>query len=154
MKLLSFMCVLLFAYPAVAEEPYTQLYKLPVPEKCNVEDEEKWCIDLDDWKTIVLMANDYRGLFMWRLEISGALDAHEDVIMGYDLKVQALENSLSILQKERDYKNTRIEELESYFRQGNREHKLEKCLMWGVILVETIAIGALGISGFAHTVNN
>lgn len=134
----------------VDENPYTELYRLPMPTIQEVDGDKLMCTTAKGWQKVMLIANDYQGLYMWRLQIEGALAAHDDIILGYELKISSYESSLKLLQSERDYQKTRVGELESALLKGNSGHKVEKFLMWGVILIESVALGALGIASFVQ----
>ena len=154
MKYLVALVLLLAPVSTLSEEleenPYKTLRTLPTPAIQTIEGEKFVCTDKEGWRTVMLMAVDYQGLFMWRLEIQGVLDAHDDITQAYELKITSYEASLKLLQEERTYQKTRVGELESAILKGNAGHKIEKFLMWGVILVETVALGALGIASFTQ----
>jgi hypothetical protein len=132
------------------ESPYTELHRLPMPTIQEVDGDKLMCTTAKGWQKVMLMANDYQGLFMWRLKIEGALGAHNDIVAAYELKISSYEATIKVLQADRDYRTTRIGELETALLIGNKSFKIEKGLMWGVILVETVAIGALGIASFTQ----
>ena len=132
------------------ENPYKTLRRLPVPTVQVVDGEKLACTTTDGWQNVMLLANDYQGLFMWRLEIEGALKAHDDIVQAYELKISSYESTIKLLQEERSYQGTRIGELESALVTGNSGYKIEKGLMWGVILLESVALGALGIASFVQ----
>jgi len=151
--LLIFLCLLTapsLAAAEIDENPYKTLRTLPTPTVQTIDGQENLCTDKEGWRTVLLIAADYQGLFMWRLEIQGVLDAHAEIVTAYELEINNYEASLKLLQSERDYQKTRVGELESAILKGNSGHKVEKFLMWGVILIETIAIGALGVASFVQ----
>lgn len=134
----------------VEQNPYTMLRKLPTPEKINVDGTDKVCTDADGWRSVMLLAIDYQGLFFWRMKIQGVLEAHDEVISAYELKINIYQNQIKLLEEDRTYHQTRIGELETTLLTGTKSHRIEKGLMWGVILLETIAIGVLGVASFAQ----
>lgn len=155
MKYLFIFIWFLAAPPILADElpvdPYTTLHTLPTPTIQEVNGEQLMCTTAKGWQKTLLLANDYRGLYMWRLKIEGVLDAHQEVITAYELKITSYEDTIKLLQENRNYQKTRVGELESALLSGGKGHKVEKILMWGVILLETVAIGALGVTSFTQT---
>lgn len=139
-----------FAQDEIETNPYTQLYTLPMPAIQEIGGDKLLCTTAKEWQKVMLIANDYRGLFMWRLEIQGALAAHDEIVQAYELKITSYEASIKLLKEDRTYYKTRVGELESALLAGGKSHKVEKMLMWGVILVETVAIGALGVASFVQ----
>jgi hypothetical protein len=131
--------------------PYDTLHTLPTPKVKEVDGVEKVWLTPDEWRMVMLIAMDYQGLFYWRLATKGILDAHNATVDAYELKIASYEESIKVLKADRSYLNIRVKELESTILKGDPSHKIEKVLMWGVILVETVTIGALGVSGYIQT---
>lgn len=153
MKILKNMLLLMFlASPAYADDnPYSTLRELPVPTIQTVNGTQQACVDTDGWKKVMLIAVDYRGLFFWRLEILGVLSAHEQIVTAYELKISSYADTLKVLQAERSYLNTRVHELEDALNKRELANKLERYLAWGLVVVEGIALGALGIASYIQS---
>jgi len=130
--------------------PYETLRRLPTPTIEEIDGETRVCTTVKGWQNVALLAADYQGLFKWRLKIQGALDAHNDIVTAYELKISSYEATIKLLQADNDYRKTRVGELETSLLSGSKSHKIEKVLMWSVILVETVAIGALGVASFVR----
>jgi len=154
MRYLLAVALFLATSPAAAsdldENPYTTLRQLPTPSIQEIDGEKLMCTTAKGWQKVMLIAVDYRGLYMWRLEIQGVLTAHDAIIQAYELKISSYEATIKTLQAERSYQKTRVGELETVLFTGGKSYKIEKMLMWGVILIETIAIGALGVASFVQ----
>ena len=133
------------------ENPYETLRRLPTPTIEEIDGETHVCTTVKGWQNVVLLAADYQGLFKWRLKIQGVLEAHNDIVAAYELKISSYEATIKLLHANSDYHKTRIGELETSLLSGSKSHKIEKILMWGVILVETVAIGALGVASFVRS---
>lgn len=139
MRTLIFL-IILYA-PLCAKADDTTLHRLPTVETTELEGIPHKCLDVDEWKSVLLMARAYQGLYMWRLEIRGVLVAHDQIVISYELKVSNFEAMLKIKDADLLYYKTRLKESQA----PKTAARIEKYLLWGIILIETVTIGALGV---------
>ncbi|RLC85691.1 MAG: hypothetical protein DRJ03_10895 [Chloroflexi bacterium] len=130
---------------AEEEDPVTSMRRLPVVESTDIEGLPHKCLGHAEWKTVLLIAQDYQGLYMWRLKIEGVLAAHEDIIASYELRLTGYESMLDLKDADIEYYKVRLTETESLVKSNRFADRVEKYLLWGVILVETIVIGVMGV---------
>ncbi len=126
------------------KEPSRVRYQLPeVPT--NVDGEK--CLNTAEWKMVLLVASEYKGLFDWRLTIEPTLAEYEALEASYILKVGVLNSQIKTLTDDREYLQLRLGQTEKTRNKQRTAYKIEKGIMWAVIAVETIVIGVLGVRG-------
>ena len=139
--------ILTLPYIAHANEPSRVRYKLP---KVTTNDAGDKCLDTPQWNQVILVASEYKGLFDWRLEIDPTLLKYASLEESYLLHVSILEREIKELKDSRTFLQLRLgQETKARTRSG-KTYKLEKGLMWGIIAIETVVIGILGIKGTAN----
>jgi len=131
------------------EDPYQVRRHLPTVKTTVIEGKSYKCLDKDQWKTVMLIALDYQGLFDWRLKIRGVLEAHDQILETYELKISNYESMLKAQEANVGYYKTRLKDVEDRLGMGNIEDRLEKYALWAVVLIETVTIAVMGIKSYA-----
>jgi len=137
----------LFAFltlPAHADDVVSQRRTLPVVQTREIDKIQYKCLDTQQWQDVLVLANDYQGLFNWRLKMEGVLAAQTTLIAAYELKINNYEAILKIKDADRNFLTKQIESAEEKGKRKEFEDRLEKYGLWAVVLVETIVIGVLG----------
>ena len=133
------------------DKTYTTRYTLPkVPITYTAEGAPQKCLSTDQWKVVVLMASDYRGLYDWRLETLGILSAHAALAQSYELTIKNLNAQIGVLKKDREYLTLRLEQSYKFGQQQVKSRKVERIMMWAVIVVQSGVILVGGIKGIAN----
>ena len=145
--LLCVCLVLTLPYTARADEPSRVRYKLPVVPT-NAEGDK--CLDTAQWNQVVLIASEYKGLFNWRLDIDPTLLKYASLEESYLLQISFFEREVKELKDSRTYLQLRLGQETKSKSRFSKIYKLEKGLMWGMIAIETVVIGILGIKGTAN----
>lgn len=149
-NLLFLILILGISTPILAED--TQIRRtLPTVETQEINKVQYKCLNTDQWKDILLLANDYQGLFNWRLQIEGVLRAQEAMVGAYELKISNYEAMLKIREADRNFLTDEIKRIDEKNKRQTFEDRLEKYGLWAVVLVETITIGVLGAKSWAET---
>ena len=93
------------------------------------------------------MANAYKGLYDWRLKIEGTLEAHAKVITAYELQIKNYKNILTLKDNHIDYLKDNVKQLEKRHRNTRLEDRIQKYVLWAVVLAETVIIGIISLRG-------
>ncbi len=139
-------CIILFclcwALPAFADGPSRVRYKLP-----NVETNSNGqkCLNVQEWKSVMAVASEYKKHFDWKLKIDQVLLDYHALDATYGLLDDSMKESITRLEDTRDSLQLQLTESENLRLSIERGHRIEKGVMWVVILVETVVIGVLGI---------
>jgi len=141
--ILSLIFVLSLAQTALAEDILVRR-TLPVVQTREIDKIQYKCLDTQQWQDVLVLANDYQGLFNWRLKMEGVLAAQTTLIAAYELKINNYEAILKIKDADRNFLTKQIESAEEKGKRKEFEDRLEKYGLWAVVLVETIVIGVLG----------
>ena len=141
--ILSLIFVLSLAQTALAEDILVRR-TLPVVQTREIDKVQYKCLDTPQWQDVLVLANDYQGLFNWRLKMEGVLAAQTTLIAAYELKINNYEAILKIKDADRNFLTKQIESAEEKGKRQEFEDRLEKYGLWAVVLVETIVIGVLG----------
>ncbi len=133
---------LFLALPALADGPSRVRYKLPVvPTNANGQK----CLDVHQWKSVMAVASEYKKHFDWKLEIEPVLLGYASLDQTYGLLSDNMEESITRLEDTRDGLHIRLTESENLRLKAAKGYRIEKGIMWAVILAETVVIGVLGI---------
>ena len=120
-------------------------YNLPKVETTVLEGANYKCLNTPQWQKVLLIGSEYHGLYDSRLELQGAVKAHADIEQAYVLRIQGLKGTIKTLQADRKYLNTRVlDTVKSAQKQVLRE-RIEKYILYAIILAETFYIGYKGI---------
>lgn len=138
--------VLTLSYTAQADEPSRVRYRLPVVPT-NADGNK--CLDTAQWNQVILVASEYKGLFDWRLDIDPTLLKYASLEESYLLQISFFEREIKELKDSREYLLLRLGQETKAKSRTSKIYKLEKGLMWGMIAIETVVIGILGIKGTA-----
>jgi hypothetical protein len=145
MKITLFLLILFpwISTPVLAED--IQIRRaLPVVETQEINKVQYKCLNTDQWKDVLLLANDYQGLFNWRLQMEGVLKAQETLVEAYELKIGNYEAMLKIREADRKFLTDELKRIDEKNKRQAFEERLEKYGLWAIVLVETITIGILG----------
>jgi hypothetical protein len=144
MKYLLVSAVLFLSPRALADNPYEIRRNLPTVETTMIEGVPHKCFNTVQWQSVLLLGSDYQGLYDWRLKILGILDAHQAVIEGYELRIKGYENELKNKDRYIVFQRDHINDLTKKHRNEALEERIEKYVMWAVIIAETVVIGVIG----------
>lgn len=89
-------------------------YALPQAAVRDIDGEKLWCLDVEQRKTVMLMASEFHGLYDWRLKVYSILRAQRDILQSYELKISSYEASLKVHESDRDYLTTRLDKEEQW----------------------------------------
>lgn len=84
-------------------------YVLPTVPTTTKDGSNYKCLSTEEWKTVLLITNEFHGLYDWRLKVYSVLQAQHDIIKSYELKITSYEASLEIHESDRDYLSTRLD---------------------------------------------
>lgn len=120
-------------------------YNLPVVETSkNLQGEEVKCLNVNQWKTVQLIANEYHGLYDWRLQIEGVLKTHEQMISTYEQMLKNYEQVIKFQNQDREYLTLRLNQEIKAAKSIKLQDKIEKVGLWAIVVVETLTLGILG----------
>lgn len=140
---LSVLLCFLFCLPVTyAEEPSRVRYKLPVVETNNKGEK---CLDVNEWRQVILVATEYKRHFDWRLQIEPVLLQYKANDATYGKLIAGYQQQISYLEKEREGLRLQLIESEKFKLKLQKGHRIEKGFMWAVIVLEAAVIGFLGI---------
>ena len=91
------------------------------------------------------VASEYKKHFDWKLKIDQVLLDYHALDATYGLLDDSMKESITRLEDTRDSLQLQLTESENLRLSIERGHRIEKGVMWVVILVETVVIGVLGI---------
>jgi hypothetical protein len=148
---LFFLITLRTCNAAAQDKTYTTRYSLPkVPITYDSEGLPQKCLNTEQWKVVVLMASDYVGLYDWRLQTLGILSAHESLAQDYESRIQGLQYQIEVLKDDRKYLTMRLDQSYKFGQQQVKSRKIERIMMWAVIVVQSGVILVGGIKGIAN----
>jgi hypothetical protein len=130
-----------------AQEPSSASvrYNLPVVLTTkNTLGEEVKCLSVDQWQTVLKIANEYHGLYDWRLKIEGVLETHQQVITVYERMAQNYEQIIKLQNQDREYLTLRLKQEMDSSKNVGFQNRLEKYGLWVVVVAETLTLGILG----------
>ena len=120
-------------------------YNLPVVETTtNASGETVKCLNVDQWKIVLLITNEYHGLYDWRLKIEGVLETHQQVITMYERMVKNYEQIIKFQNQDREYLTLRLNQEMDASKSAGFQNRLEKYGLWAVVIVETLGLAILG----------
>jgi hypothetical protein len=117
-------------------------YKLPLVETNNKGEK---CLDVDEWRQVILVATEYKRHFDWRLQIEPILLQYKANDATYGKLIAGYQQQINYLEKEREGLRLQLIESEKFKLKLQKSHRIEKGFMWVLIAVEALAIGFLGI---------
>jgi len=132
------------AKPVHADEPSRIRYKLPV---VKTNDTGQKCLNAAQWQKVIVVASEYKKHFDWRLKIEPVLMEYEALDATYGLIDDNLQLRIDLLEADKEGLKVQLSESETLRLKLQKGHRIEKGVMWVVILAETIVIGVLGIRG-------
>ena len=121
--------------------------KLPQVETNDLGEK---CLNVTQWKQVMAVALQNKGLYEWRLEIEPTIFLYQSLEKSYELKLSILQEQVDLLKDDREYLQLRLDQSRKALTQGDKGAKFEKIVMWGVIVIETVVIGVFGIKGAAN----
>lgn len=139
-----FLCLVLLPCVSLASQPR---YTLPTVPTTQIDGVDCKCLNTDQWRQVLLMANAYKGLYDWRLKIEGTLEAHAKVITAYELQIKNYKNILTLKDNHIDYLKDNVKQLEKRHRNTRLEDRIQKYVLWAVVLAETVIIGIISLRG-------
>jgi hypothetical protein len=103
------------------------------------------CLNVDEWKTVLIISTEYSGLYQWRLQMHGVVSGMLFIIQQTDALVQNYELQLTVYRQDREYLQLRLEQTINAVGKSERNYKIEKIALWGVILVQAAGIVILSV---------
>ena len=141
--LMSILVVLCTTFPLRAQETdFSVRHKLP---KVQANDSGEVCLNVDQWKQVLLVSSQNKGLFEWRLEVIGIVNAHEFITAKYEVLMKNYELQIKIQTQRIEYLTARVDQERKAARTSSLEDRIEKYAMWIVIIAETLIIGVMGV---------
>jgi len=125
-----------------AEEPSHVRYRLP-EVKTNVNGEK--CLNVEQWKAVLIVGSEYKRLFDWRLEIDSVVTEYGMLELAYMEITAGYQKQIEYLETERDSLRLRLKDSEDLSLKLQKGYRIEKGFMWAVIVIETAVIGFLGV---------
>ena len=121
-------------------------YSLPDIPSTQSDGEPVKCLNTSQWKTVILITNEFHGLYDWRLEVHSVLRAQQDIVTAYELKMSSYEESLKIHASDRTYLTTRLDKEKAWALKLERSKGLE-ILAWKIVAgLELVAIVAMSVT--------
>ncbi len=121
-------------------------YNLPKVETTVLDGTNHKCLNTSQWQRVILIGSEYHGLYDSRLELQGAISAQADVRAAYELRIQGFQHTIKVLQADRKYLNTRVLDTAKNAQKKILRERIEKYILYAVILAETFYIGYKGIA--------
>ena len=133
------------------ESDYAIRYTLTkVPTTFDENKMPQKCLNTQQWKTVMLMSSDYRGLYDWRLKTLGTLAAHDKLVGSYELMLKTKDMRIDELKRDRKYLTMRLDQSYQFGQSQVKSRKIERIMMWAVIVVQSGVILVGGVKGIAQ----
>jgi hypothetical protein len=113
----------------------------------NLPDGEYKCMDVNQWKLVILMAVDYHALYDWRLETQGTLKLYSETVALYESSLDNLRRQLRLTDTHNEYLSLRLSETEKHQSREAFRSKAERIALYAVISVQMVVIGVVGVRG-------
>ncbi len=136
---LIFFIVMLFSLPASAEE-FREKINLPKIETQQINGEDFKCLNTKQWQRVLLITNEYHGLYKWRLKTVDTLKLYELQIRGYETTIHHYESIMDIQANEVDYLENRIDDLIEESGNVSLVSQIKEYVLYAVVLGELAAI--------------
>lgn len=152
--------ILLVSHPVLAQETIGPRATLPTVETVVVKDGvlqtplpdgEYKILNIPQWRQTLQLSSAYLGLYNWRLTTEGTLKTYDGTVRAYDTAIVNYKAQILTLKDDREYLQLRLGQELNANKQRRQSFKIEKGIMWGVIVVETILIGIFGVKSLAQT---
>lgn len=159
MRYILFVAFLFFCYPTYAQEEIGPRLNLPVVSTVTfkdgvpdqpIPDGQYKVLGVNHWQTVLNVAIAYQGLYNWRLEIQGTLNAYSETINNYELALKNLNAQLKLEKGNTDYYKLRLGQVEKAQSQDAFRNKFERFALYSVIAVQMVIIGVVGVKGAAN----
>jgi hypothetical protein len=138
------------ANPSQAQVANAPMLTLPTVETVTMDSVEYKCLDVVQWKGVLLIANEYQSLYRWRLITQGTLDAYKVQTETYDKLINNYLSQIKLLKDDREYLTLRLNtEMDSALKLKKKDN-VERGILWGVIALETIMLGVFGVMSVAQ----
>ena len=156
--LFIFLLTLSFCSAAAAQEDKPRL-SLPSVDTTTVlagvpnpviPDGQYKCLAVTQWSQVMSIAIEYRGLYNWRLETQGALNAYNAQVNAYELTLKNLEYQIKREKENGEYYKLRLGQVEKLNQKAAFRDKFERFILYGVILGELVIISVMGVKGLAN----
>lgn len=151
MRAFIIVMIICFCASVAAQDADTKpRYTLPSVDTSTVEGVPMKCLDVKQWQRVILIASEYQGLYDWRLETLGTLNAYQLNDQGYERIISNYKLQLKMLQDDRTYLQLRLKDEADANIRKRKSFRIESGIKWGIIAVETIVIGILGVKGMTN----
>lgn len=150
MRYILCLCIVLFAVSTWAQEPKKTTNKpaefpprmnLPAGFDTAVEGEKVQCFGSQDYLTIIRIYKVYGSLYDWRLTALGEIKGYKLAIASQQKTIDRQDQVIKTLKNDREWLTLRLKQSEEIIMGKAGSSSMEKYVMWGVILVETVVIG-------------
>ena len=135
-----FFLVFLLSLPALAGERI----KLPEVQNVKIDGQEMKCFNVEQYKTVILIASEYKGLFEWKEKTIDTLKLYELQIKGYENTILHYESIMDVQEADRNYLSDRVEALIKEKKSLEFNSNIEKYILYAVNLA--LAAGLITVS--------
>lgn len=118
---------------------------------CIKDKTEYKLLTFGQWQTVLLLANAYKGLYDWRLETQGVLAVHTDVENYYEDLIKGKDQIIKNYKQDIEYLTFRLKQENQKSNKSEFNTKLERSVLWGIILAETVTMFVVGVKGASAT---
>ncbi len=105
---------------------------------------------LDEYKLLGHIYIDYRSLYKQHLLFDTKLRLSNEIKEAQELRLEVCKNSISTLQADRKYLSARVDEEQKFRLNLDKNSKIEKGLLWALVVVEAVALGVVGVWGLTQ----
>lgn len=147
-SILASMLITIAAAPLHAQE--APVLTLPVVDTVQIDKVDHKCLNVDQWKQVMLIANEYQFLYRWRLITQGTLDAYKIQTETYDKLINNYLAQIKLLKDDREYLQLRLNTEIDAAAKIKKKDNVERGILWGVIALETIMLGVFGVMSVAE----
>ncbi len=106
--------------------------------------------NVDQWKQVLLVGINYNNLYDWRLEIQGTLNAYDKTVAYYEAALRNKDQQFKLLEQQNEYLSLRLNQEIKLKSNEDLRNKIEKFVLYGVVVVELVIIGIVGVKGIAQ----
>jgi hypothetical protein len=132
------------AVVGVADESPPARRTLPTVASRQLDGVTVKCLDAQQWQDVLVLANEYQGLFNWRLQTEAVLRAQAAIDQAYQLKIDNYAAMVRVLEADRKFLNDELARRDAATARVQLGERLERYGLWVLVLAETITIGVLG----------
>lgn len=151
--LFSILFILVFTVSRLAAAYDVDLtrYTLPTVPTRVLEGTPYKCLDTEQWKTVLIIAREYQGLYDWRLITLSTLNAHKEIVFSYETTIGQYQAIITEKDNYIKYLKLRLDDTEKSLALTRFKGDAETYVLWAVVAVETILMVGLGTYTYVET---